>query len=514
MTAHWEKSRTRGALPPGVDSSRIGTGIAMRLGAPALFFALLLVGSSLGDAHCQCSGIATTPSAAARCAGRYDPLDREATLDPAHVYSLAELIDVAERSNPQTHLAWEEAKQAAERLGVARSAYFPVLSGLAAAGDQRTIEPFTKPLAPKGYVMVEAPAIVPKLRLDYLIFDFGRRGASVDAANAATLAEGATFIRVNQEVAFRVATAYYNLLTAQARLTAAEQTLKTAQTTQDAAEAQLENGRATLPDVLNAKAETAQARFDLESATGDEQVARVALTETVGAEPSPDIRIDDQAKTPLPEAFTQSIDELIHRAIEERPDLMAKQAEIQEADEHVRAAKSEYLPTICLSASGAQTSLWPTTDYGTLAPVSEPTWSAQIGIKWRLFDGGARKQELAAARSESREGRDALRGETDDAIREVWAGYIGFRTALRQHQAAQELLEAAGSSWSSSLDAYKYGVENLVDVLSAERQLARARLSAVSARSQLFEQAVDLEFVTGNLLRMQESATRAEGANP
>jgi outer membrane protein TolC len=57
-------------------------------------------------------------------------------------------------------------------------------------------------------------------------------------------------------------------------------------------------------------------------------------------------------------------------------------------------------------------------------------------------------------------------------------------------------------------------VENLVDVLSAERQLARARLSAVSARSQLFEQAVDLEFVTGNLLRKQESATRAEGANP
>jgi len=37
--------------------------------------------------------------------------------------------------------------------------------------------------------------------------------------------------------------------------------------------------------------------------------------------------------------------------------------------------------------------------------------------------------------------------------------------------------------------------------------LAQARLSGVSARSQLFLEAVDLEFATGNLLRSQPPAT-------
>src|SRR5580698_1800782 len=227
----------------------------------------------------QCTGIATTPAAAADCARHVLPVDKAAALDPARAYSLAELIDIAEFNNPRTHIVWEHAKQAAERQGIAKSAYFPVLSGLAAVADQRAIEPFPKPLAPRGYTMVEVPAVVPEITLDYLIFDFGKREAKVDAATAEKIAAGANFIRANQEVAFRVATDYYKLLTAQERLTAAQETLKTAQTTQDAAEAQLNNGRSTLPDVLNARAETSQAVFDMESANGDEKIARVLLTE-------------------------------------------------------------------------------------------------------------------------------------------------------------------------------------------------------------------------------------------
>jgi outer membrane protein len=72
------------------------------------------------------------------------------------------------------------------------------------------------------------------------------------------------------------------------------------------------------------------------------------------------------------------------------------------------------------------------------------------------------------------------------------------------------LLESANTAYSASLDAYKYGVKNLVDVVTAENQLARARLSNVSARSELFLEAVNLEFATGNLLRNQPPATRLQ----
>ena len=471
---------------------------------------LITVFLQVRAARGQCSGIATSPALAADCARRTVPVDREAVLDPAHVYSLAELIDIAELNNPQTHIAWERARQAADRLGIAKSAYFPVLSGLAAGGDSRAIEPFPEPLSVRGYNMIEAPVVVPEITLDFLIFDFGKREAKVDGATAEKLAAGSNFIRANQEVAFGVATAYYRLLTAQERLTAAQETLKTAQTTQDAAEAQLNNGRSTLPDVLNARAETSQAVFDMESADGDEKIARVTLTEAVGAEPSPDIVIDGQEKTPLPASLTLSIDKLIDRAIADRPDLMAQASEIRAADEVAREAKSEYLPTIGLTANGAQTSIWPTADYGKLGQASEPTWAVQLGVEWRLFDGGARKNSLAIARSKGREARDEMREKRDEATREVWTAYIGFRTAMRKEQAAQALLQSANSSYSASLDAYKYGVKNLIDVVTAERQLAQARLSGVSARSELFLQAVNIEFVTGNLLRKQPPATQTQ----
>ena len=244
--------------------------------------------------HAQCDGNVSTPRASADCTAASTPQTKVATLDPQHAYTLAELIDIAEHNNPQTRVVWERAKQRAAQLGIAKSAYYPVLAGIAAFADQRIINPFPKPLAPDGYTMVQIPVIQPEVTLQYLLFDAGERAAHVDAATQEKLAAGANFIQVNQEVAFRVSSAYYRLLTAQERLRAAEETLKTAQTTLDAAQERLNNGRGTLPDVLNARSEAAQAVFDRESADGDEQIARVAVTEAIGAEPSPHITIDAQ----------------------------------------------------------------------------------------------------------------------------------------------------------------------------------------------------------------------------
>ena len=212
----------------------------------------------------------------------------------------------------------------------------------------------------------------------------------------------------------------------------------------------------------------------------------------------------------MPERLTMSIEALIHRAMENRPELMAQALRIRSAEAGIRAAKAEYKPQIVLSGSVAQTSVWPSADHGVLGAASEPTWSAELGIHWRIFDGGVRKNELLIAESKRRQAADELTTINDETTREVWTAYIAFRTALRKHDAAVALLESANESYSASLDAYKYGVKNLVDVVTAENQLARARLSSVSARSELFLEAVNLEFATGNLLRNQPPATRLQ----
>jgi outer membrane protein len=460
-------------------------------------------------ARAQCAGEVGTPRAAADCAAASIPQGNVASLDPNRSYSLAELIDLAEHNNPRTRIVWERAKQRAAQLGIARSAYYPLLAGIAAVADQRIINPFPKPLAPDGFTMVQIPAIQAGLKVQYLLFDPGERAAHVDAATQEQLAAGANFIQANQEVAFRVASAYYRLLTVQERLQAAEETLKTAQTTLEAAQSRLDNGRATLPDVLNARSETAQAIFDRESADGDEKIARVALTEAIGAEPSPNIKIDSQQGAPPPQQLSLSIDALIDRALSGRPDLMAVSAEIRAADDAIRAARAEYKPKIVVAADVAQTSLWPTSSFGELGSASRPTWSATLALEWRLFDGGVRRNQVAAAESRRRLAQDEMTEIHDRATREVWTAYINFRSAARKNDAALALLESANTSYSASLDAYNSGVRNLIDVVTAEKQLAQARLSGVSARSQLFLEAVNLEFVTGNLLRNLPSATSA-----
>jgi outer membrane protein len=183
---------------------------------------------SVRETRGQCAGNVYSPGAAADCAARETPHEGPIVLDPAHSYTLPELIEIAEHHNPNTRIIWERAKQRAGELGLARSVYYPELEGLAVFGDQRLINPFPKPIAPRGYTLVEVPVVQPEVTLQYLIFDFGKRGATLDSARAEKLAAGADFIQVNQALAFRVASSYYLLVTAQERLQASQETLRTA----------------------------------------------------------------------------------------------------------------------------------------------------------------------------------------------------------------------------------------------------------------------------------------------
>src|SRR2546430_3518205 len=63
-------------------------------------------------------------------------------IDPHKTYNLAELIDIAQRSNPETRVAWERARQAAAAVGLTESAYYPYLVAAAAGGYEPGLFPF------------------------------------------------------------------------------------------------------------------------------------------------------------------------------------------------------------------------------------------------------------------------------------------------------------------------------------------------------------------------------------
>src|SRR6266545_4443999 len=64
------------------------------------------------------------------------------TIDPHKTYNLAELIDIAQRTNPETRVAWERARMAAAAVGLTESAYYPYIVAAAAGGYDRAFIPF------------------------------------------------------------------------------------------------------------------------------------------------------------------------------------------------------------------------------------------------------------------------------------------------------------------------------------------------------------------------------------
>src|SRR6202043_718195 len=91
---------------------------------------------------------------------------------------------------------------------------------------------------------------------------------------------------------------------------------------------------------------------------------------------------------------------------------------------------------------------------------------------------------------------------TEDAVtREVWEAYVDYKTAMEQNRSSQSFLSSAQLSYDSSLDAYKYGVRSLVDVVESERQLAQARVAVVRSHAQLMQSAAALSYATGALLQ-------------
>src|ERR1700722_17826590 len=157
------------------------------------------------------------------------------TPDPAKIYTLPELIDLAEHSNPETRVAWENAKVRAAELGISKATLYPTVAAAAVAQSVRT-----NLLFGTDYYRQTLFSFAPALELDYTIFDFGRRLDEIAISKNNLLAANFLFNDTHRKVIFDVMAAYYRVLNAKGQEDAAEAKLKNAQTVQQDSEARLD----------------------------------------------------------------------------------------------------------------------------------------------------------------------------------------------------------------------------------------------------------------------------------
>ena len=238
--------------------------------------------------------------------------------DPTKTYTLPELVDIAEQNNPDTRVAWENAKARAADLGVSKSSLYPTVAAIALAESDRIDLLF----AP-AYYRQTTGTFSPVLSVDYVIFDFGKRLDEVAVSRSNLLAANFLFNDTHRKIIFQVMEAYYRLLNSKGQEDAEEANLKNAQEDQDAAEARLQEGLATLPDVLEARSATAQADYDLQAAIGATEIAQGDLATALSISPTSQFQVESILGLTLPQDLPDTVETSIDRALVQRPDLMA-----------------------------------------------------------------------------------------------------------------------------------------------------------------------------------------------
>jgi outer membrane protein TolC len=408
------------------------------------------------------------------------------------------LIDLAQRHNPETRVAWEEAKARAASLGVARGALFPTIAAVALAATTRQAT-----LIGEFFHRQTVGVFEPTLHVEYLVFDFGSRGGAIDLAKANLLVSNLNFNDTHRRVIFQVASAYYRQLNAQGQREAAEVSLKNAQTVEEDASNRLKNGLATKPDVLEATAARAQSDYDLQAALGAEDIARGNLATALGLPPGTPFEVQGISDLATPDSMADSVDQDIERAFAQRPELLAQVARIRASDAALKQARSSYFPTLGFSGDGGLARAYGQQDLLPGHYAQGEAWNVGLQLKWTLFDGTRREHEIAEAQAEKRAAEASIDNLRDEVANEVWTAYTNMRTALRQQQAATALLVASGQSYEAARESYGYGVRSLLDVVSAQKTLAQARSEDVFARTQLLLQVTTLAFQTGDLIAFQ-----------
>jgi outer membrane protein len=412
-------------------------------------------------------------------------------------YDLAGLIDLAQRISPETRQAWDEARAAAAGAGLARSAYLPQLAVEALAGAQRTPLPAPASVVPKGYFVSDTREFIPSLTIKWLLFDFGRRDAARDRADATLFVANAAFTGAHQTLVFKVTRDYYAVRAAQGKERAAQKGLETASIEQQAVAARRKHELATVVEVARADRQVAQARLALVRTGAARTVALSTLLADIGLPPETALTLapDDMATLPLPPA--SDVARYVDDALARRPDLLAAQGKVEAAEAGVRAAKADDRPTVSLLGQAFLNDGRLRSDGGSWSSVHRPGGALFVQFSWPLYDGGLRRSSRLAAEAARDAAQDSLEATRRKAEKQVASAFHALETALAEVEAAHAVTLAATVSHDAALSAYRHGLATF-DELSAEgNALATAESDEEDARANAFASAAGLALATG-----------------
>lgn len=407
----------------------------------------------------------------------------ELTLD------LPEAVRTALRQNPQVLVAQDEVDVARAQVGQVRAERRPQVGVQESYAYVDGMESMFGSLGPLSGLLGGEPSKTfrrDELNIRQTLYAGGQIAAGVRASRF--LAESQEWRRqaTLNDLEFQVKQSYYDALLAHALVRVAQESVVTFERHLADTQQKFDVGLVSQFEVLRARTELSARQSDWVAGKNGERLALVNLRRILAAPQDQPLRLVGSLDIrPLEE----SLEELLARAEEARPELRALNEAVNAAGQNIRVAKGRFLPK-----AGA------TADYVNVdkGGMTQPDgWTLGVGAQWDIYSGGKRKEQLAEARARE----SSLVHQRDDLTRliemDVRQAYIQMQDALAKITEERTTVEFAREGQRLALLRFQEGVGTQVEILDAELALTGAESSLIRALRDYSVAYASIERATG-----------------
>lgn len=416
--------------------------------------------------------------------------------------SLADILGISLQYQKKTSRALAAARSSGYQYKSSLSNYYPVISGQVSylIDDLHIDPPGSIPPTSTGTTAINTASttsngtfysVTESLALSYLLLDFGGRDATACAAWHFFQESGLLYIQSVQDVLIDALQAYFNYINAYESLLSAKANLDNAQHSYDIAYELYKAKYATVLDVQQLKTSILQNEIQMRTLEGQVKVTHGALAFAMGIQTSVPFETQTLPLDLFPADLEENIEDLMHAALVLKPNLAAYREEYLKRQSEIRIVQSAGSPTFNTLMTTAHTDF----ANGPTKTINESTIAFNVNIP--IFQGFFFVNQLRAKKADRDFAFFDWRLKEEAAMLDVWSNYYTFLTAKSNLEIAKKLVESTLAAYDAALELYRLQQAGIQDLLTAQNDLANARLLIVQIKINMASSLSSLAYSIG-----------------
>jgi outer membrane protein len=316
-------------------------------------------------------------------------------------------------------------------------------------------------------------------------------GKLLDQAKLGVMQAEAQYTALGQTLILRVATAYFEVLRAQANVEFSQSELQAISRQREQAERRFDVGLVPITDVRSAQAQYDLAVAQEIAASNQLSTAQEALVLISGM--NPDLLAPLADDLPLVPPDPAAIDAWVDLARDQNLELVIARLANDSSQTQVEIQRARRYPTLDLIGTAATT----TTEQ--LGRSDADTAQIQLQLNLPILTGGLVNAQVAQARAQALSSSEQLLARERATVQQTRDSYRGVQASISRVRALNQALVSTQKSAEATEAGFRAGTRTSVEVLQALRDTFSARSDYAGARYDYIINTLNLKAAAGTL---------------